>query len=187
VQINIDDSGNVTPDNTTINNGGSIQFIAKVACSFIVPVNPPPPLKFPSGGGPISVEPNPPIYGAISNNATVNYYININGYVFGPYSITVGDPAPLVLQVVGAANALSQVPQNAAIPNGGSIQYTNAPYDCTAIFSDAGAFGVGSLFIQQATASQYLTAVENDVIVEVTFTTRGKQIRQGKNTIKIGH
>lgn len=188
--ISIDAQGNVTPANAVIPDNGSIQITAAVACSMTKVV---PAMNPPFNLGPIPAGTGPSL-AAAANDVTMNYYINVNGTDYGPYSITVGTPAtaPLALQVVGAA-ALSQSPQAATIPAGGSVQYTNAPVACKAVFSTALAFGVGSQSISTTGASPLVAQPgQNGVTVDVTFTLPTPKPSQsgvgtGKNTIKIGH
>jgi hypothetical protein len=188
-QINIDENGVVTPANAIIADGGSIQFLAAAACSLVYIFPTVQPFDFPYSGEIPAGAPQP-IIPATSKDITMNYCINMDGNICGPYSITVGDPAtaPLPLQVVGAS-VLSQSPPAATIPAGGSIQYMNAPVACTAVFDSAAVFGQRSQDIDPGGAAKPLVAQpgQTDVTVYVSFTTPGKQSRSGKNTIKLGH
>jgi hypothetical protein len=194
VPISIDSQGNVTPANTVIPDNGSIQVTAAVACTM---THVAPAMNSPFNLGPIPAGTGPSIPAA-ANDVTMNYYININGTDYGPYSITVGTPgtAPLALEVVGpSVTNLSQSPQNATIPAGGSVQYAGAPVACKAVFSNALAFGVGSQSIPTTGAGALVAqSGQNNVTVDVGFgppepgpvASRGG-VGSGKNTIKIGH
>lgn len=189
--INIDAQGNVTPVNALVTDNGSIQITAAVACTMTKVV---PSMNPPFNLGPIPAGTGASIPAA-ANDVTMNYYININGTDYGPYSITVGTPAtaPLPLQVVGAA-ALSQSPPVGTIPAGGSVQYVGAPVACKAVFSNALAFGVGSQSIPTTGASALVAqSGQTDINVYVTFSTdtpmrpdSGGGVGTGRNTIKIG-
>jgi hypothetical protein len=191
--ISIDAQGNVTPANAVISDNGSIQITAAVACTMtnVVPVMNPP---FNLGPIPAGTGASIP---AAANDVTMNYYININGTNYGPYSITVGTPgtAPLALQVVGpSVTDLSQSPQSATIPAGGSIQYVGAPVACKAVFSSAVVFGVGSQSIPTTGASALVAqSGQNNLTVDVGFGPPGPGpvesrggVGSGRNTIKIG-
>lgn len=191
--ISIDAQGNVTPANAVIPDNGSIQITAAVACTMTKVV---PAMNSPFNLGPIPAGTGPSIQAA-ANDVTMNYYININGTDYGPYSITVGTPgtAPLALEVVGPnVTNLSQSPQYATIPAGGSVQYVGAPVTCKAVFNNALAFGVGSQSIPTAGASALVAqSGQNNLTVDVGFGPPGpgpvesrSGVGSGKNTIKIG-
>jgi hypothetical protein len=193
VPISIDAQGNVTPANALVPDNGSIQvssFVAACSMTKVVPtMNPPFNLgSIPGGIG--------PVISAAANNVTMNYYININGTEYGPYSITVGTPAtaPLPLQIVGPnATSLSQNPPHATIPAGGAIQYTNAPLACKAAFSSALVFGVPSQPVSSNGAPKLVAQPgQTGVTVDVELGPPDPEASQGgvgsgKNTIKGGH
>jgi hypothetical protein len=190
VPISIDSQGNVTPVNAVIPDNGSIQVTAAVACTM---THVAPAMNSPFNLGPIPAGTGPSIQAA-ANDVTMNYYININGNDYGPYSITVGVPAnaPLALQVVGSAT-LSQNPPAATIPPGGSVQYTSASVACKAVFSTAQVFGVGSQSIPTTGAGKLVAQPgQTNVTVDVGFgppspvASEGR-VGSGKNTIKVGH
>jgi hypothetical protein len=194
VPISIDAQGNVTPANTVIADNGSIQVTAAVACTM---TNVVPAMNSPFNLGPIPAGTGSSIPAA-ANDVTMNYYIHINGTDYGPYSITVGTPgtAPLALEVVGpSVSNLSQNPQNATVPAGGSVQYVGAPVACKAVFSNALAFGVGSQSIPITGATALVAqSGQNNLTVDVGFGPPGPGpvesrggVGSGKNTIKIGH
>jgi hypothetical protein len=190
VPISIDAQGNVTPVNAVIPDNGSIQVTAAVACTM---THVAPAMNSPFNLGPIPAGTGPSIPAA-ANDVTMNYYININGTDYGPYSITVGVPAnaPLALEVVGAAT-LDQNPPAATIPAGGAVRYTKASTACTALFSNNLVFGVGSQHIPTSGASKLVAQPgQTNVTVDVEFgppppvASRGG-VGSGRNTIKIGH